>query len=83
MGNGQIRRHIWDANLARKNYRNVMLFWRYTDYICSKPISMVMLNSYFVMPKCIISEYITQNNIHSVTKWYAPLRNCNGVVATE
>ena len=49
----------------------------------SKPISMVKLNSYFVMPKCIISEYITQKMYNSVTKWCIPLRNCNGVVATE
>ena len=37
------------------------------------------------MPKCIISEYITQNTVcnNSVTKLYIPLRNCNGVVATD
>ena len=62
MGIGQIRRHIG------------MLIWRETingmlcyfvvilinDTYCSKPIKMVKLNSYFVMPKCIISKYITQ-----------------------
>ena len=43
-------------------------------YICSKPISMVKLNSHFCMLTCIISEYITHNmyelryeSVHSVT----------------
>ena len=44
-------------------------------YTCSRPISMVKLNSYFFMKRCIISEYITQKMyqlryeiVHSVTE---------------
>ena len=78
---------IWAS--VKLGHTLAMLIWRETIngilccfggntdkwYIRSKPISMVKLNSYFFMPKCIISEYTTQKMyllryeiLHSVTK---------------
>ena len=62
MVNCQIRRHIGDANLAGKINGMLCCFGDDTDKLyIANPYQWSFLNSYFVMPKCIVFEYITPN----------------------
>ena len=78
MGNGQIRRHIGDANWAGENKEILccLVAILINDIICSKLTSMVKHNSYF---------YPKMYNLHIRYTKYAstPLRHCNGVVMSD